>query len=132
MPEFVRSALRKHRLEQAERFLALGLGRSTPQTLIFEREGKAWNPATFSSTFYRAMHKAKLRIRFHDLRHAFATLSLRAGVGLKTVSEMLGHETIAITADVYSHVLADMKAEAAERLDATLQGAFEKAAEESA
>jgi integrase len=129
MPRFVRDTLRKHRLEQAEQFLALGLGRPTPKTLIFERQGKAWNPATFSSTFYRAMNCADLRVRFHDLRHGFATLSLRAGVGLKTVSESLGHETIAMTADVYSHVLSDMKTDAADRLDATLHEAFAKNAE---
>jgi hypothetical protein len=39
MPRFVRDTLRKHRLKQAERFLALGLGRPTPKTLIFERMG---------------------------------------------------------------------------------------------
>jgi len=129
MPRFVREALRKHRLAQAERFLALGLGRPTPTTLIFERLGAAWNPGTFSATFYRAMKVAGLPVRFHDLRHAFATLSLRAGVGLKTVSESLGHETIAMTADTYSHVLADSKVQAADRLDASLESAMTSVAE---
>lgn len=75
------------------------------------------------------MKVASLPVRFHDLRHAFATLSLRAGVGLKTVSESLGHETIAMTADTYSHVLADLKVEAADRLDASLESAMNSVAE---
>jgi integrase len=132
MPRFVREALRKHRLEQGARFLRLGLGRPKPTTLVFERMSRAWNAATFSSTFYRAMKAAGLPVRFHDLRHGFATLSLRAGVGLKTVSESLGHETIAMTADTYSHVLADLKVEAADKLDASLEGAFAATASERA
>ena len=60
---------------------------------------------------------------FHGLRHSFASISLRAGTPLKVVSEMLGHTTTAITADLYTHVLGDLKAEAADRLDAI----FEKA-----
>ena len=51
-------------------------------------------------------------IRFHDLRHTAATLLLLAGVHPKVVSEMLGHASIAITLDLYSHVLPDMQREA--------------------
>jgi len=49
----------------------------------------------------------------HGLRHVFATLALSAGVDLKTTSEMLGHSTITITADVYSHVLPPLQQAAA-------------------
>jgi integrase len=48
------------------------------------------------------------RIRFHDLRHTFATLSLSGGADIKTVSTRLGHSGIAITGDVYSHVTPEM------------------------
>jgi integrase len=47
-------------------------------------------------------------ITFHDLRHTCATLLLMKNVNPKVVSEMLGHATIAITLDTYSHVLPDM------------------------
>jgi hypothetical protein len=53
------------------------------------------------------------RIRFHDLRHTAATLLLGRGVHPKIVSEMLGHSTIAITLDKYSHVTPTMQPEAA-------------------
>jgi site-specific recombinase XerC len=66
------------------------------------------------------MHGAGLR--FHDLRHSAATLLLGAGVHPKIVSERLGHATVAITFDTYSHVLPDMQREAAAALDAALHG----------
>ena len=57
------------------------------------------------------------RIRFHDLRHASATLLLSQGVHPKVAQERLGHSTIAVTMDTYSHVLPDMQRQAASKLD---------------
>ncbi len=59
-------------------------------------------------------------IRFHDLRHTAATLMLSAGVNPKMVSEMLGHTSVAITLDRYSHVIPTMQEEAALRMDELL------------
>jgi integrase len=56
-------------------------------------------------------------VRFHDLRHAHATLMLLQGVHPKVVSERLGHASIGITLDTYSHVLPEMQAEAARAFD---------------
>ena len=61
-------------------------------------------------------------IRFHDLRHTHATLALQAGVHPKVVSERLGHSSIAVTMDRYSHVMPSMEAEAAEKVAAVLFG----------
>ena len=58
--------------------------------------------------------------RLYDLRHTHATLLLLAGIHPKVVSERLGHASVAITLDVYSHVLPNMQQEAAERLEALL------------
>jgi integrase len=64
---------------------------------------------------------AKVRpIRFHDARHTAATLLLGRGVHPKVVSEMLGHSTVAITLDVYSHVTPAMHREAAKVMDELL------------
>ena len=52
-------------------------------------------------------------LTFHGLRHAHATLALTAGINPKVVSERLGHSTIAVTMDIYSHVLPGMQEEAA-------------------
>ncbi len=60
-------------------------------------------------------------IRFRDLRHAHATLMLKAGVHPKIVSERLGHASIGITPDIYSHVLPGLQEAAAERFDRMLE-----------
>ena len=72
--------------------------------------------------FKPAIRRAGLdeKTRLYDLRHTHATLLLLAGVHPKVVSERLGHSSISITLDVYSHVLPNMQQEAAERLDAML------------
>ena len=90
-------------------------------------EGERWNQLVFCneiggpyipssalrSGFARILRRAELpRIRFHDLRHTCATLALAARINPKVVSEMLGHSTIAITLDIYSHVLPDMQQDA--------------------
>jgi integrase len=55
------------------------------------------------------------RIRFHDLRHTHATRLLNAGVLPEVVSERLGHATVALTMDIYAHVIPGMQVEAADR-----------------
>jgi len=60
------------------------------------------------------------QIRFHDLRHTCATLLLSKNVNPQTVSEMLGHATIAITLDTYSHVLPTMQESAAKAMEDAL------------
>jgi integrase len=56
-------------------------------------------------------------IRFHDLGHSAATLLLSQGVHPKVVQERLGHSTIAVTMDIYSHVMPSLQREAAQHLD---------------
>jgi integrase len=60
-------------------------------------------------------------MRFHDLRHTHASLLLGEGVHLKVVSERLGHSGIAITADLYSHVLPGLQKEAVMQLDKRIE-----------
>ena len=56
------------------------------------------------------------QFRFHDLRHTFAVLSIKAGVNLKTLSETMGHYSVAFTLDTYAFALTDMKEECAKRM----------------
>ncbi len=63
------------------------------------------------------------RIRFHDLRHTFATVLLSRGTHPKVVQEMLGHATISQTMDTYSHVMPEMGEIAADALEAALGNA---------
>ena len=83
---------------------------------MFAREdGTPLHPDLFSDAFWRHVAAAKLpRIRFHDLRHTHATLALAAGVHPKVVSERLGHASIVITLDTYSHAIPALQETAAE------------------
>lgn len=113
-------ALRHHRKMQLEQRMAHP-DRYHDNDLVFAREnGEPWSPRTFSSSWSRQRDRMGYDIRFHDLRHTHATLLLRQGTHAKVVSERLGHSTVGITLDTYSHVLPDMQEEATARLEAVL------------
>ncbi|HEY5179293.1 MAG TPA: site-specific integrase, partial [Dermatophilaceae bacterium] len=96
--------------------------------LVFTAEnGAALDPESVTRYFRQAVKMSMLPpIRLHDLRHTHATLALQAGIHPKVVSERLGHATIAITLDTYSHAIPAMQEEAA-ALIAGLVFAREKA-----
>jgi integrase len=86
--------------------------------VIDSGDGSPLNPVNLSSAWPKFLRRAGLpHVRFHDLRHAHATLMLLQGVHPKVVSERLGHSSIGITLDTYSHVLPGMQEEAAEAFD---------------
>ena len=79
------------------------------------------DPAEITRVFQRALAAAALpRVRFHDLRHTAATLLLSQSVHPKVVSEMLGHATITLTLDTYSHLVPVLHQEAASAMDVLL------------
>jgi len=62
-------------------------------------------------------------IRFHDLRHSYASIALARGLHPKVVQEAMGHSTIAVTMDLYSHVVPSLQRDAAREMGAALFGA---------
>jgi len=121
--------LREHRRGQAEQRLALGPA-YTDQGLVFASPtGQAIDGGNLRRALMRTAQAAGVApLRFHDLRHTAATLMLRAGVHPKVVSERLGHATVSLTLDTYSHVLPDLQREAAEAMDAVLPLALRRPA----
>jgi integrase len=123
--------LREHRANQElERRL---LGRLLmPDDLVFCcSDGSPLPPNSVTKAFHRLVKSMGVSgIRLHDLRHTHATLMLRQGVHPKVVSERLGHSSVAITLDTYSHVLPGIQAAAARRFDEGLQRYAEKAPSE--
>ena len=119
-------ALRAHRTEQNKARLALGPAYEDHGLVCARADGRPINPRQLSKDFLSLLRRADglPRIRFHDLRHTHATQLLRQDVHPKIVSERLGHATIAITLDTYSHVMPGMQEDAALRLDAVLQVAI--------
>ena len=105
------TALRRHARHQAvERGRLSGLWEDTGYVFVRE-DGRPLDPDRISHLF-----------GVHDLRHTAATLALAGGVHPKVVSERLGHSSIAITLDTYSHVLPSMQEEAAAKLGVILDG----------
>ncbi len=93
-------------------------------------QGDLRHPERFSRTFQYRVTAARKSLgddalsplRLHDLRHTHATLLLRAGVHPKIVSERLGHATVSITLEVYSHAIPTLQREAAGKLAALVYG----------
>ena len=117
------AALKDHRKRQLEERMRLG-GLWQDQGLVFPNEtGSLFNPSNLRNrSFKRIKVRSGVRadLRFHDLRHTCATLLLSEGVNAKVVSEMLGHASITITVNTYSHVLPDMQDSAVDAMETAL------------
>jgi integrase len=115
------AALRRHRKAQREERLARGAAWTDSGYLFVAEDGQPLHPQTSAWFFEKALAGSKVRtIRFHDLRHTHATLALRDGVHPKVVQERLGHSSITITLDLYSHVMPGMQEDAAAKVGAAL------------
>lgn len=118
LPVLAVDALRRHRVRQLERQLSLGPVWD-PTGFVFTNEtGGPLHVNTLTRRYEGLVIEAGVpRIRFHDLRHTSATLLLSLGEHPKIVQERLGHASIAMTMDRYSHVTQDMQRGAAQALD---------------
>ena len=142
LPGFAVKALRAHRAAQVEERLLVG-SEYEDNGFVFATEFRRPLDASnlYDRNFRRIMAAAKLgtweevpikkganktarrfrpAYRMYDLRHTAATLLLRAGVNPKVTSERLGHSSVAFTMNVYSASLPDLRAEAAEKMEAML------------
>ena len=113
------NALREAKRKQSEMRLRAGSSWENEHNMIFTREnGRFVRFKTLYVHFKEIVKKmGRPEVRFHDVRHTFATLSLQSHVDPKTLSEALGHATVAFTLDVYGHSNEDMKQEAADKLE---------------
>ncbi|MNY13622.1 site-specific tyrosine recombinase XerC [compost metagenome] len=116
------ATLSAHRKRQAEERLAIGSS-WIDLDLVFPTEcGTPQRIENLTRRHYKPLLKAAQlpSIRLYDLRHTLATLLLRQNVNPKIVSERLGHSSVSLTLDTYSHVLPDMQGQAAEVLGKVL------------
>jgi integrase len=117
--------LQAHRVVQdQERAIAGEAWDPSYDLVICDGTGRPEHPDRFSRQFQRYVRATDLPpLRGpHNLRHTWATLALRAGVHPKVVSDRLGHATIAVTIDTYSHVAPSLDAEAADTVAADIFG----------
>ena len=81
------------------------------------KTGEMYHPDSVVNIHKKILKDAGLEhLRFHDLRHTFATLALQNGVDVKTVSSMLGHYSAGFTLDTYAHVTTDAQLKAAQTM----------------
>ena len=117
-------ALRHHRGRQAAIRLQLGPVWEDHDVVFANEIGKPVEAGNLlRRSFWPLLDKAEIpHIRFHDLRHTAATLLLQQGVHPKVVSELLGHSSIGLTLDIYSHVIPDMQQQAVAAIHTLLRG----------
>jgi integrase len=130
LPSFAVEELRRLKREQAESLLLLGIRQTGAMLLCARADGEPLQPQSLTHEFPRFLGRLGVdfpKVRFHDLRHTHATQLLFDGVHPKVVQERLGHASIGVTLDIYSHVSPTMQEDAAARLDAALGGAIKSA-----
>jgi integrase len=114
--------LKAHRVAQARERLAWGPAYEDGDLVFCRENGTPLDPDFVTSTFEGHVRRLGLpRIRLHDLRHTHATMALAAGVHPRVVQERLGHASISVTLDTYSHSVPGLQEEAAGRIAALLE-----------
>ncbi len=99
-----------------------GWSSATSHDLVFANpDGKPIHPNTIRDAWHKVAAEARLQLRFHDSRHVHASLLLQQGVHPKVVSERLGHSTVGVTLDIYSHVVPGLQAQVATQLEELLE-----------
>ncbi len=118
LPDVTVEALKAHRESQEHSRMKAGEKWQEQGIVFCNIYGGFFSPAQVGNLFRGLLKKAGLpHVRFHDLRHSAATILRGSGVDLKVIQELLGHSTIATTADVYSHVLPHERREVASKMD---------------
>jgi integrase len=132
LPREAVTTLRAHRRRQDEERVRLGADYRDQGLVFATQTGAPLIPRDVVRAFKRLLVHAGLpaAIRWYDLRHGHATALLVAGVHPKVASERLGHSSVTLTLDTYSHVLEGMDADAAMKVQQAIRGADDEAPRE--
>jgi len=119
----VMNTLRQVRAKQREWRLQMGSAWDNLMNLVFTTEqGRYLTTVTVYNNLKRIVAGLGLeKVRFHDLRHTFATIALQNGDDIKTLQQALGHSDVSTTLNVYGHVTERMKRESADKMDAFIE-----------
>jgi integrase len=122
MPTAIVVGLREHRVRQDHERQRAGQAWIESGLVFTGGEGQPLDGTAITKQFHRHLDRAGLeQRRFHDLRHSCATLLLVQGVSPRVVMDVLGHSQIGLTMNTYSHVIPELRREAADRMDQLLQ-----------
>lgn len=118
------AVLKAHRVRQIQEILGAGPAYTRDEFVFADKQGNHETSIPARGRWHTAVRRAGVReIRMYDARHTHATLLLKAGVNPKVVSERLGHASVVITLDIYSHVSPDMQDDALTLLTKVLKAA---------
>lgn len=113
--------LHRHRVQQLQERLAVGPAYQDNGLVFANARGAPVHPTNLRRAWLQIVGRVGLgHLRFHDLRHTHASLLLQQGIHPKIVSERLGHSSVSITLDTYSHVVPSLQVQAAAGLDELL------------
>jgi len=117
MPPMITKSLEQHRVRQRQERSNAGNRWAETDLVFASTEGKPLDGTAISKGFHSLLKRAGLQQRrFHDLRHSCATLLLVQGVSPRVVMDVLGHSQIGLTMNTYSHVIPDLRRDAADRM----------------
>jgi len=127
------SVLREHREKQQLDRAMLGVPLKDDDLVFSDFEGKPLLPNTVTHNWIKLVRRTGLKpIRLHDARHSHASLMLKQGTHPKIVQERLGHSSISITLDIYSHVAPGLQEAAAARFDQAFTARYNEHEKEAA
>jgi len=115
--------LRLHREAQNEVRKGIDLPSVVDNDLVFcQYNGQPYSPDVVTRNWIKLVRRCGLDVNLHSARHTHASILLKQGVSLKVISERLGHSSISITADIYSHITPGMQKAAAASFDDAVIG----------
>lgn len=124
LPSLAVEELRRWRLVQAQELLRLGVRVDDDWLVVTQADGSALQPR--SLTHVVSAFLKEWGVTLHGLRHSHASHMLASNIHPKIVQERLGHSSIAITMDIYSHLMPNMQGDAADAVDGVLRAAIDK------
>ena len=123
MPGLLMEDLKAWRAKQAQELLRLGVRPDGSTRIVTREDGSSPKPKGITEAVSDFMKARGSAVRLHGLRHSHASHLLAENVHPKIVQERLGHHSISVTMDIYSHLMPNMQADAAAKLDAVLRAA---------
>lgn len=124
LPSLAVEELRRWRLQQAEELLKLGVRADDSWHVVTQADGSPLQPRSLTHVMSDFLKEWDMTL--HKMRHTHASHMLAANVHPKIVQERLGHSSIAITLDIYSHLMPNMQGEAAAAVDVAMRAAINK------
>lgn len=124
MPAMAVEELRRWRVLQAEELLRLGVRGDDERHVVTQADGLPLQPRSLTHTVSEFLKEWKVTL--HGLRHSHASHMLASNIHPKIVQERLGHSSIAITMDIYSHLMPNMQGGAAAAVDDAMRAAIKK------